>query len=204
MNLDLEILHKWTIEDGLCLNPRKTQAMIINCPTSVAADASAIYLAGQQISYTKSVKNLGLVLNNAFSSENQVNIICRRVYFALRRLWSTASYTPVRTRRTLTLQFFFVTMWSFPKLLRDFVINYKWHSILVLDMCSVFQDGIIFLIMLTLYLECRLVSFSVSEYAARLYNIISSGEPSYLHDSIQFDRSRRLGEIIIPRHNYTA
>jgi hypothetical protein len=29
--------------------------------------------------------------------------------------------------------------------------------------------------------------------------IISSKEPGYLHGSIQFDRSRRLGGIIIPR-----
>jgi hypothetical protein len=58
MNLDLEILHKWTIENGLCLNPRKTQAMTIICPSSVATDAPAIYLAGQQVPYSKSVKNL--------------------------------------------------------------------------------------------------------------------------------------------------
>jgi hypothetical protein len=37
-----------------------------------------------------------------------------------------------------------------------------------------------------------------------MYNIISSGEPGFLHDSIQFGRSRRLGGIIIPRHNYAA
>jgi hypothetical protein len=42
MTLDLESVHKWTIENGLCLNPRKTQAMIINCPSSVAADTPAI------------------------------------------------------------------------------------------------------------------------------------------------------------------
>jgi hypothetical protein len=51
----------------------------------------------------KALRTLGLVLNNAFSWENQVNLICRRVNFALRRLWSTASYTPVRTRRKLAL-----------------------------------------------------------------------------------------------------
>jgi hypothetical protein len=64
---------------------------------SLAADAPAIYLAGQQVLYSKSGKNLGLVLNNAFSWENQVNLICGRVYFALRRLWSTASHTFVGT-----------------------------------------------------------------------------------------------------------
>jgi hypothetical protein len=39
----------------------------------------------------------------------------------------------------------------------------------------------------------------------KMYNIISSGEPGYLHDSIQFGRSRRLGGIIIPDgYNYAA
>jgi hypothetical protein len=46
----------------------KTQAMIIIYSSSVAADAPAIYIAGQQVPYSKSVKDLGL-----------------------RRLWSTAS-----------------------------------------------------------------------------------------------------------------
>jgi hypothetical protein len=73
--------HKCTMKNGICLNPRKTEAMIINCLSSVAADASAIYLAGQQVPKSKNVKNLGLVFNNAFSWENQVNLICRRVYF---------------------------------------------------------------------------------------------------------------------------
>jgi hypothetical protein len=103
MNLDLESLNKWTIENGLCLNPRKTQAMIINCPSSEPVNTPAIYLAGQQVPYSKGVKNLGLVLNNAFSWENQVNLIYRRVYFALRRFWSTASYTPVGTRQKFAL-----------------------------------------------------------------------------------------------------
>jgi hypothetical protein len=55
-------------------------------------------------------------------------------------------------------------MWYIPKLQQDFVINYKGQSIPVLDMCTVFQDVIIFL---TPYLECRWVSFSVSEYVAK-------------------------------------
>jgi hypothetical protein len=29
----------------------------------------------------------------------QINIVCRRVYFTLKRLWTTASLTPVGTRR---------------------------------------------------------------------------------------------------------
>jgi hypothetical protein len=58
-------------------------------------------------------------------------------------------------------------MWSIPKLQRDFVINYRWHSIPVLHTCTVFQDEIIFLLMLTPYLECRWVCFSVSEYVAK-------------------------------------
>jgi hypothetical protein len=91
-------------------------------------------------------------------------------------------------------------MWSIPKLQRDFAINYKWDSTPVLDTCTVFQDVIIFLIMLTPYLECRWVSFSVSEYVAKC-TILS---PVDLYDSIQFGRSRRLGGIIIPRHNYAT
>jgi hypothetical protein len=80
MNLDLESLHKWTIENGLGLIPRKTQAIL--WPSSVAADAPAFYLAGQQVPYSKNDKNLGLALNNTIflgqSSEAylQTGIFC--------------------------------------------------------------------------------------------------------------------------------
>jgi hypothetical protein len=37
-----------------------------------------------------------------------------------------------------------------------------------------------------------------------MYNIVSSGKLGYLYDSIQFGRSRRLGGIIILRHNYAT
>jgi hypothetical protein len=69
-------------------------------------------------------------------------------------------------------------------------------------MCPVFQDVIIFLIMLTCFLQCRWVSFSVSKYVQ--YYFEWRAGLGYLHDSIQFGRSRRLGRIIIPRHNYAA
>jgi hypothetical protein len=94
-------------------------------------------------------------------------------------------------------------MWFISKLQREnFVINYKWHSITVLDMCTEFLDVIIFLILLTLYIACR--KFYSYRICCQMNNSISSREPCCLHDSIQFGRSRRLGRIIIPRHNYAA
>jgi hypothetical protein len=39
----------------------------------------------------------------------------------------------------------------------------------VLDICTVFQDVVIFLIMLTLYLECRWVSFSDYVYVQIMF-----------------------------------
>jgi hypothetical protein len=56
------------------------QSERINCSSSVATDAPAIYLAGQPIPNSKNVKNLVLVLNNAFSWKNQVKSICICIY----------------------------------------------------------------------------------------------------------------------------
>jgi hypothetical protein len=166
--------------------------MIINCPSSVAVDApDAIYLASRQVPYSKSVKNLGLMPNNAFSWENHVALICRRVYLALRRLWSTVSYIPVGTRRKLALSLvvplFLYCDVSYFKTSAG--LRYKLQ--VPFNSCAtVFQDVIIFLIILTPFLECRWVSFSVSEYVA-ICTILSrvQSRVTYLHDSIQFGRS---------------
>jgi hypothetical protein len=70
MNADLDRLYIWAAENGLCLNPEKSQA-----------------IAYQVFSFP----------NNTFL----INIVCRRVYFTLKRLCTTASLTPVGTRLQL-------------------------------------------------------------------------------------------------------
>jgi hypothetical protein len=82
-------------------------------------------------------------------------------------------------------------------------------------MCTVFQDVIIFLIMLTLYLECRWVSFSVSEYVAKCtYRVARSFElcqilvePAfciflYTIENSFFNISSNLG-FLVPREKST-
>jgi hypothetical protein len=82
------------------------------------------------------------------------------------------------------------SIWSIPKLQRDFFINYKWHSIPVY---SVSRRDHIFDYTYSL-LGMPLNKFFSFRICCQMY----------LHDSIQFGRSRDLGGIIIPCHNYVA
>jgi hypothetical protein len=137
-----------------------------------------------------------------------VNLTCRRVYFALSRLWSTASYTPMGTWRKLALSFIV------PPFLYCDVVYSKTsaglrHKLQVaFNSCARYVYGVsrrdhiydYAYSLLTPYLpsEGKFFSFRI---CCQMYNIISIEEPGYLHDSIQFGR---LGGIIIPRHNYVA
>jgi hypothetical protein len=47
------------------------------------------------------VKSSGLTINSRFAWNDQINIVCRRVFFTLKRLWTTAFLTPVGTRLQL-------------------------------------------------------------------------------------------------------
>jgi hypothetical protein len=39
------------------------------------------------------VKSMGLTINSRFAWDDQTNIVCRRVYFTLKRMWTTVSLT---------------------------------------------------------------------------------------------------------------
>jgi hypothetical protein len=63
---DVQLYLSGDIDSTAFVLIQKTQVLIINYPSSMVADAPVIYLEGQPVPYNKSVKNLGLVLNNAF------------------------------------------------------------------------------------------------------------------------------------------
>jgi hypothetical protein len=58
-------------------------------------------MGANQISYFDKVKNLGIIMNRDLTWNDHVAKICRNALFTLKRLWTTASFTPIETRRKL-------------------------------------------------------------------------------------------------------
>jgi hypothetical protein len=111
MNANLDRLYIWSTENSLCLNPEKSQAIVIGFSPGRAT-----------IPFCTRVQSLGLTINSRFAWDDQINIICRRFYFTLQRLWTTASLTPVGTRlqlaRSLVVPLFLYSDVIFSKVAR--------------------------------------------------------------------------------------
>jgi hypothetical protein len=85
----------------VCLNPEKSQAIVIGFLGFPAAAVQSVSMGSATIPFCTRVKTLGLTINSRFDWDDQINIVCRRVYFTLKRLWTTASLTPIVTRLQL-------------------------------------------------------------------------------------------------------
>jgi hypothetical protein len=93
MNVDHDRLYIWAAENGLCLNPEKFQAIVKGFTGFRDAAVQPVSMGSAKIPFGTRVKNLGLTINKRFAWDDQINIICCRVYFTLKRIWTTASLT---------------------------------------------------------------------------------------------------------------
>jgi hypothetical protein len=104
-------LYIWAVENDLRLNPEKSQAIVIGFPGFQAAAVQPVSMGSATIPFCTRVKCFGLTINSRFAWNDQINIVCRRAYFTPKRLWTTASLTPVGTRlqlaRSLVVPLFF-------------------------------------------------------------------------------------------------
>jgi hypothetical protein len=80
----------WAAENGLCLNPEKSQAIVIGFPGFHAVAVQPVSMGNATIAFCTRVKSLKLAIKCKFAWDDMINIVCRRVYFKLKRLWTTA------------------------------------------------------------------------------------------------------------------
>lgn len=89
INYDLEQLENYISGHGLTLNVTKTQLIFIGAPSAVqnASVSSSIFLDNQAIKPSKTVKVLGLMLDEHLTFENHVRHLLRISYAKLRTLY---------------------------------------------------------------------------------------------------------------------
>ena len=89
------------MENGLLLNPSKSQVIPIAHKLPQIDSLPSINLSGCSLKIVKSATNLGFIINTSLSGSEHTNFIIRRVYGCLRKLWITASFTSTNTRLRL-------------------------------------------------------------------------------------------------------
>ena len=84
-------VHNWLLNNGLHLNPSKSEAIAFFNPRSkpleaLAESIASISVAGSPIKLQSSIKNLGVHLDSKMSFDKQVSETCKASYFHIRAL----------------------------------------------------------------------------------------------------------------------
>jgi hypothetical protein len=75
MNAELDRLYIWAVENGLCLNPEKSQAIVIGFLGFHATVAQPVSMWSATIPFCTKVKILGLTINSRCAWNDQINIV---------------------------------------------------------------------------------------------------------------------------------
>ena len=83
----LEHIGKWMKEYFLCLNQGKTKILVL-APPSVQSEIviNGVFLENVCIRFVTSAKNLGVILDNVLSFEQQINKVVKTCYMTIKKL----------------------------------------------------------------------------------------------------------------------
>jgi hypothetical protein len=103
LNFDLDHILQWSLRNGFSINAFKSQAMVVNLRLLQLDDASQILLDGNTIDFHQKVKNLGLIINNKLTWDDQTSKICRNVLITLKRRCHKSHHQNKLVRNWVTL-----------------------------------------------------------------------------------------------------
>ena len=99
-------VHNWLLNNGLHLNPSKSEAIAFFNPRSkplqtLAESVESISVAGSPIKLQTSIKNLGVYLDSRLSFDKQVSETCKASYFHIRALRHIRSSLTAEAAKTV-------------------------------------------------------------------------------------------------------
>ena len=204
LNEDLARIYDWSCSNLLPINSSKTKVMLFARNNSNFQQP--LILLGQNIlEYVIKYPSLGFILQNDLEWDSHVNAQCRKIYNGLRTLKLSASMLPTNVKlklfKSLLLPHF---MYGDILLLNA--------SVAALNKLRVALNACVrFVFKLNRYsrvthLQQELLGCSFNEFfkcrsCLNMFKIVNFSTPSYLADKIQFARSNRTRNIIIPRHS---
>ena len=81
-------VHRWLDANGLCLNPDKSEAIVIGTSARQRSELKIkdVTIAGVPVPVTRTVKSLGVTVDNTLSFDDHVNNVCKAAHFHIRAL----------------------------------------------------------------------------------------------------------------------
>lgn len=199
LNQDLDTINTWASRNGLCLNAKKTKAMVIGKSKLIPTSLPPIQINNSSIEIVETAKNLGVIFNSKLDWSNHINVICGRTFSMLRNLWMTQYYTPFEIRMLLAKTYLIPTLMYGCELFASCDSASKKKLNVTFNNIARYVFG--------------LTRFSrISRFAKQLYNIsfdnllkcrcliflhktIYTKQPGYLFNRIIFSRSNRGKKI---------
>ena len=101
-------VHDWLLNNGLHLNPSKSEAIAFSNPRSkllvvLAESVETITVAGSPIKLQSSKKSLGVYLDSYMSFDKHVSEICKASYFHIRALRHIRSSLTTEAAKTIAV-----------------------------------------------------------------------------------------------------
>ena len=204
INKNIENVYNWSLSNGLVLNAAKTQTIKI-CKKSVSNEILKlpnVTVGSISVPYSRSVKNLGLILDQHLDFQDHINSICKSVYGGLHSLNRLRYCTPLESRKklfgALILPYFHYcdviysasSVGTIQRL--QLALNSCLRYVLNLKKFDHISQYSTFLLGcdLSTYLNFRAVTF--------LYKILNHPVPSYLLPYRSYANSERTSNISIP------
>jgi retron-type reverse transcriptase len=205
INTDLTSIADWSTRNGLCLNSQKTQVMAIyrNTPSYLPP----VKVGSTIIPYSSKVKNLGVIMNCKLTWEDQISTVVSGVNGALSRLWSTADFIPVETRRKLVVALLLPKFHYCDILYSQSSEGNKNRLKRLYNSCARYVYNMRHTESISG--PAQNITGKTFEQMSRyricsfFYKIIAQQHPGYLWDKLRFGHSQRTRIIIPPRHHYT-
>lgn len=203
LNSDLNNVHLWATENGLCLNPLKSKCLLIHKKTVVPLIEDNILIDNKKIDIVQTARNLGVVFNSNLTWANHISTLVGQIYVKLRTLWSVQHFTPINVRILLAKAYLipsitygcelFSNCDSISKrkleVLYNNIIRYI-HGLKKRDQVSAYSKTI-YGVTFGSFLKIRVLLF--------LQKLIYTQKPDYLFEKISFARSARGKRIILPK-----
>lgn len=205
MNEDLNGIYEWSINNKLDLNIKKSQAIIIYDNVFDSTVVPPIMLNKITIPFINKVRNLGIIMNNLFTWDNHIGLICSKVYNMLRKLYSISAYIPRSLRKKLIVSL------VLPHFLFGDIIFSNCSALCKRKLEVCFNACLRFIFKRRKYdsvsdvvnsiVGCPLFTYYKLRHSLLMFKLRLTKQPIYLYRNLQFASSDRTCNLIIPSHS---
>jgi len=97
----LSTVHLWFSQNGLVINPEKSEAVLLSTSQQARASVSALTVAGCMVPLTDTVKILGVTTEHHLTFKTHVQNICKLSYYHIQALKHIRSSLTIDIARTV-------------------------------------------------------------------------------------------------------